>query len=457
MKKYQSLLQDAKAKNEQALALLQTDNPDMTQVDALRNEAKALSNRAEQMKAIEADLTTANTPVMPADLPGDGGDNKATKPDDGVAKAAHVIRYGDIDENVDRIMNEVYGGVGDYRQKAYDQSKAFTRFMRTGSVEGVDRRQLWPESAVKAMIRQGMSVAEIKATQMESSDVLGGYAVPAMVSDRIIQRQSGLSSTRSAGATIVNLTTNSIEMLSITGGNSRYTSGLRGEWGNEIKTPATKNFNFGFEQLPTHVYTYKVPFSQSFIEDAANVVDVFTKLVAETLALDEDEAFLVGTGVNRPQGILPGGANALTLTEVVSASAAALTIGGLKNLRRGVSSQYRGQNATMIGANATGGAIEALADSDGAFYVEVLDPGVTKFLGATWRESEALPAIGAGTYPLIFGDFSGYFIVERLGMSVDRFRDSNTGPNVVEFHIRRRVGGRVIEPWKFAVQKVSAS
>ncbi len=66
MKKYQSLLQDAKAKNEQALALLQSDNPDMTQVDALRGEAKALANRAEQMKAIETDLSAANTP---ADIP----------------------------------------------------------------------------------------------------------------------------------------------------------------------------------------------------------------------------------------------------------------------------------------------------------------------------------------------------------------------------------------------------
>ncbi len=77
--------------------------------------------------------------------------------------------------------------------------------------------------------------------------------------------------------------------------------------------------------------------------------------------------------------------------------------------------------------------------------------------GATWRESEALPDVGAGNYALVFGDFSGYYIVERLGMSIQRFQDSNTGANIVEFHIRRRVGGRVVEPWKFGVQKVAAS
>jgi hypothetical protein len=46
--------------------------------------------------------------------------------------------------------------------------------------------------------------------------------------------------------------------------------------------------------------------------------------------------------------------------------------------------------------------------------------------------------------------------VERLGLSVVRFQDSNTGINKVEYHIRRRIGGKVVEPWKFAVQKVSA-
>ena len=68
-----------------------------------------------------------------------------------------------------------------------------------------------------------------------------------------------------------------------------------------------------------------------------------------------------------------------------------------------------------------------------------------------------MPATGAGTYPLIYGDFSGYFIAERLGMAVQRYNDSNTGINVVEFHVRRRIGGKLLEPWKLGVQKVAAS
>jgi hypothetical protein len=47
-------------------------------------------------------------------------------------------------------------------------------------------------------------------------------------------------------------------------------------------------------------------------------------------------------------------------------------------------------------------------------------------------------------------------VVERLGLSIQRFQDSNTGPNKVEYHVRRRIGGRVEQSWKFAVQKVGA-
>ena len=79
-----------------------------------------------------------------------------------------------------------------------------------------------------------------------------------------------------------------------------------------------------------------------------------------------------------------------------------------------------------------------------------------KLLARPAMESGAMPDIAAGTFPLLFGDMSGYTIVERLGMSIERFMDSYTGANKIEFHVRRRIGGRLEKNWLFAVQKVSA-
>jgi len=58
---------------------------------------------------------------------------------------------------------------------------------------------------------------------------------------------------------------------------------------------------------------------------------------------------------------------------------------------------------------------------------------------------------------VLFGDMAGYWIVQKAGLTIARFQDSYTGINKVEYHVRRRVGGRVVETWRFAVQKTAAS
>jgi HK97 family phage major capsid protein len=76
--------------------------------------------------------------------------------------------------------------------------------------------------------------------------------------------------------------------------------------------------------------------------------------------------------------------------------------------------------------------------------------------GWAYAETEALQAIAANTYPVIFADWSGYRIVDRIGMSVQRYEDSNTAAtDSVVFFCRRRYGGQVAEGYKFAVIKIS--
>jgi HK97 family phage major capsid protein len=263
---------------------------------------------------------------------------------------------------------------------------------------------------------------------------------------------------RDGGALVVQTSSKAIEWLKITGGDGTYPTGMRGAWGSETQVPGATNFTVGLFQIPVNVYTYKVPMSVSLIEDAANLVGVFTQLVADTLAMDEDAAFLVGDGAGKPRGILPEGANDRGFTEKASGDANTLTVTGLKSLRRGIATQYRvAGRASLIGESAAAEIIEGLKDGNNQFYFDSLDHGVTKVYGATWRESEAMPSVAANAYPLVHANLSGYAIVERLGLAIQRYNDSYTGINVVEFQVRKRLGGDVIEPWKFAVQKVAAS
>ena len=465
MNEWEKFFKQAKDKLIAADVLLKGDAPDMKQVKDLQAGAAELLERGEAMKAVAASLAAIGEPQLPADLPTDAEPGSATKPTPeehtaAVAKAVSILRFGVTDDPTSLVMRDVYGD--DYRQKFDDQEQGLKAYMRDpyGRIKQ-GQPQMWAARDIVDMLKTGLSVQEIKATMVEGTDILGGFAVPPHVMSNIIARMKGLTAVREGGALVIQTNSNMIKWLRLTGGGSQYPTAMRGLWGTETQSPTADDFSLGELDIPVKIYTYRVNMSVSLLEDATNLVQVFTNLVSDTMAIDEDTAHLTGNGTKGPRGLLPGtagaGANADGLTEVVSGNASALRMDGLKKLKRGIQSQYRtAGRATLIGNSDTGADIEVMKDGEGRYFIDDLNVG-EKFLGATWRESESMPDVTGGYFPLIYGDMSGYAIVERLGMAIQRYNDAYTGINLVQFHIRRRLGGRVIEPWKFAVQEVAAS
>ena len=241
------------------------------------------------------------------------------------------------------------------------------------------------------------------------------------------------------------------------GGDSRYTSAVRATWVNETPTAGTaaSNPSFGFERIPVHTLMIETFLSRNLLEDVAvDVVGLLTRQFAEAAAIEEDECFLVGNGVGKPQGVLPGGANSLSLAEVVTGSAAAITADGLRSLKRAIARQYR-DPAVFVMESGTAEDIELLKDGEGRYFFDLDND---QLLRKPLLEDEAMPSVGANTYPIIYGDLGGYFIADRVGMTVERYLDSATARiNQVVFVMRRRLGGQCVEPWRLAVQKVAAS
>ena len=376
-----------------------------------------------------------------------------------VFDAAYISRFGEEDAVKSAIYGDVIGP--DYRQFLFDQNRAFAKYLRHGpdglSTDEVKslKTQVFPLDQIYKMAIEGHDTPAIKTTMVEAQGTLGGYAVPPNVQQNIITRLPGLTAVRGNGAVVITLnSSNSVEIPRYTGGDDRYVGALRGQWGTETQSPSEQNATLDMVQVPADVYTYKVPMSQSLVEDAANLVALVQNTIATTLSVDEDDAFLVGDGVGKPYGILPAGSNTLSLTEVNSGNASLLTADGIKSLKRGVATQYR-KNGKWIGNSDTYSDIEQLKAGDGHYLFEDLSE-TDLLLNRQALESEAMSDVAANAFPLLFADLSGYTIVERLGLTIVRFQDSYTGINKVEFHVRRRVGGRLAEPWKFAVQKVSA-
>ena len=391
------------------------------------------------------------------ETPEDEEKTKATK----TAEAAHMLRYSEETSAQKAILTDLIGT--NYQQLLYEQNVAFGRYLRGGerilsNAEVKSLQQMYfPIAKVSSLIRDGgFSVGAIKATQVEAIGELGGFAVPPNVQSEIDRRLPGMTAVRGGGARVVQLVnSNSIEIPLYVGDSKRWIGLIRGQWGTETQTPVEKNFKLQMVPVIAQVYTYKVPFSRSLVEDAANLVSLVQEDIVTTAAIDEDDVCLTGDGAGKPLGLLPGGANTNSLAEVNSGAAAALTAAGIKALKRGVASQYR-SSGRFVANGDTYSVIERLTYTvDGHFVFEDLSE-TEKLLARPAMESGAMPDIAAGTFPLLFGDMSGYTIVERLGMSIERFMDSYTGANKIEFHVRRRIGGRLEKNWLFAVQKVSA-
>ena len=449
------------AKVAEARAALEAGN--LEQGRAFKAEAETMKSALVELDDLETMKAGVPAGVMRPPMP---GDPPKPAPDAGGASskmfdALYRLRFGEEDATMKSVYEDLVGA--DYRQTFYNQNVAFAKYLRGGeaALERADvhllKRQIFPSSQIRKMIEEGFDVATIKTTMVEAQGTLGGYAVPPNVQAEIISRLPGMTVVRGSGAEVVDLVNgNSVDLPVVTGGDARYPGALRGVWGSETSTPTEQNMTLGMVPVVAQVYTYKVGMSQSLVEDAGNLVSLVTKQIVQTLAVDEDDAFLVGDGANKPLGLLPSSGNGNSLSTVNSGNASALTADGLIGLSDGIDTQYL-NNARFVFAKATGTAIRRLKTGAGEYLFDRdLVNNQRTLLGYPFVRSEAMPAVAGSAFPVLFGDFSGYWIVQKAGLTIARFQDSNTGINKVEYHVRRRVGGRVVETWKFVAQYVSA-
>jgi HK97 family phage major capsid protein len=393
-------------------------------------------------------------------------------------KAAYVKKYGDIDSGAAQIFKELYGT--DNYPMLYTMKMAdLNRYCKTGVADPrLSRMVLLSPDQVYSAVLGGVNVSgdnySIKATLVEAQDTLLGYMVPETLNMDMIQRLPGLTVVRSL-ARKFDTGGDQLSFLVRRGGGKRYIGQMRSKQTSESPSAGTYDTNpiFGKISIPVHVNLSKVPVSKSGLEDSK--LDVMNQLLmpefSTEAALTEDQQFLTGSGAGEPQGILNGTAangapfNADVVTRASGASAA-IQFDSLVKAPWDIAGQYRNKrnpSTAWAFTSATGAIISSLQDNTGAYlWTEAHGANAQgnpdTLRGWQYKESEALPEIAANTYPIIFGDFSAYRIVDRVGMSIQRYDDSATADtDSVVFFCRRRYGGQLAEGYKLVVIKVATS
>lgn len=485
MERLQKALSDAKAALDAAVV-----ETDATKRAELKEAATKARQEVEHVKSLIDDqkqldeLAKNYAPIRPV-LPntGDGAVplvNGSVKTDTSSQdepngppdrKAAWVTRFGNTEKMTDQILTELHGK--DFEAAYWNQKSAFRKYLRSGDerLNEADRtalRQLvMTPASVKMALNQGVDDMNVfRSTMVEAVDTLGGYLVPVDFQMRLLERVAGLSVIRGR-ASQMNTNRDRVEFPEATGASGKYTSPVRVTWVDETPTLgniAEANVTFGMRGITVHTAMAETPISRNLVEDSAfDVEGYLIRKLSESAAIDENKQFATGTGVGKPQGMLPNSANFHALTEVNSGGASSLTWDGLIKVPFAVPAQYRGQGSSWLMNKATLQAIALIKDNNFGYLLHPYQyqggensPIGTSLLGYPVLEDEDMPDIASGTFPILFGDFSAYQIVDRLGMTVERYLDASTArQNLIYYVMRRRLGGQLVETWRVVVQKCS--
>lgn len=459
----------------------------MSDVQTLIKEARDLilagdldagEKKTAQAKALKA---LEDSRLLPGDM-SDAKEETAEAASDIATKSWYMRQYGDSGTAMDQVMAELYGR--DHRKFAWAKSADFIRYIRTGQADPqLHRALVYSPTQVEGFLQLGMSVGELKATQVESQDQLGGYLIPEDFRDKIIQRLPGLVAMR-AMADVMTTTSDRVTMPVATGGDDQYTGAVR--WTKVDESPtgteAATNATYGQVTIPVHTIMGHVAVSKNLLEDtqgALSIVPQLTRQFAESLAIFEDFQFLVGNGVGGPQGILKDASTGGPYTYAYGAvstqnsgGATALVADAFRSMPYQLPSQYRNAGAKWIMSRGTVRVIKTLKAGDGTYLwssrgdtpqLQNGQPPAIEGYGISESETLASPTSAqvttytANVYPVLFITKGAYQIIDKIGMDVTRYDDSTTAKsNQIVLVARRRLGGQLLNPWGVAVMKVSA-
>lgn len=286
---------------------------------------------------------------------------------------------------------------------------------------------------------------ELKTLQV-ASDPQGGYLAPTEMATEFLRDLVELSPIRS----FASVRTTGAPAVSY----PKRTGITNAKWKGETQTQEGSEPAFGQEEVPVKELNTFVDISNQLLADSAGQAEAEVRLaLAEDFAKKEGTAFVLGGGHLDPEGVLVNAG----IEAINSGGAATVTADALITLFYDLPATYRNAGAWAMNST-TLGTLRKLKDGNGNYLWQ---PGLAggqpdTILGRPVVDMVDMPDVSAGTLPIIFGDWSGYRIVDRVGLSilVNPYLLATEGTTRV--HATRRVGGRVLQAAKFRKMLIAA-
>ncbi len=339
---------------------------------------------------------------------------------------------GNVEKAATRIETKLArpgaAGVDPQPEQGAVERKAFGSYLRLGNQTPAD---------------------ELKALTV-SSDPQAGYLAPAELSTEFIRDLTEFSPIRSV-ASVRAVAAPSVKY-------PRRTSITNAQWEGELDEADESTLTFGQLEIPTRKLTTFVDISNELLADSAGAAEAEVRLaLAEDFGRKEALAFVSGIGDKQPEGFMANG----EIAHTVNGHATTVSTDKLIELLYALPAAYRNAAGAAWAMNGTTlGAVRKLKNSTTGEYIwqPSIQAGQPEtILGKPVVEMVDMPDIGDGNFPIIFGDFSAYRIVDRLAMAIlsDPYTQARKG--VTRIHATRRVGGRVLQAARFRKLKTAAA
>jgi HK97 family phage major capsid protein len=272
-----------------------------------------------------------------------------------------------------------------------------------------------------------------------TDDTGGGYLAPVEFVAEILKSVVLISPVRA----LARIRTTAMKSMHI----PRRTALLAAQWDDDLDTATpTTTLKYGTLEVFTHGLRAIVDITNDMLEDAAfDMAAEINDEVSEQFAVSEGAAFVNGATPGQPEGFLVNAATIASANVTKTANATQLTPDGFINCYHNLKTAYA-QNAVWAMNRQTVGSARQLKDAVGQylFMMGLPNGAPNTFLGAPYVEVPDMPAVGAGAYPVAFGDFArGYSLIDRLGMTMLRDPYTQAPGNVVRYLFRKRLGGKV--------------
>lgn len=276
----------------------------------------------------------------------------------------------------------------------------------------------------------------------QKTDSVGGYLVSEKLSALIAEKLAALNVLRRIGRIIKTSGTTRVPIA---------VGGIDGYWVPEEGQLTLSQPEFSSCTFQAYKLAAMVLVTRELLHDSAfDLEDLLARNIAERFHQQEESAFLSGDGQDKPTGLLSQIETGAETTDEGS-----ITMTDIIALLRSVASDYRKNGSLLMNDNTF---LDLFMASD--YDHSVWSPGKKtgermRLLGYPVFTTDSLPEAESGEKPVLFGDFSYFWIAERSQISIHRLDEKYAQYGQVGFLATERIDARLILPDAIKALEVS--